>query len=433
MKQMATALALLLVCAAVLAQEKPENSTPTQEEIKKLVAALGSDSWQERTEAEKKLIRTGKAAGPALEEALKSEDPETVSRAERILEEILYLPEETQAEVDKLFDKLKSRDDKERKEAFDKLVGMGRRVVKYIGRLLKAPSDKRIKISLTPERTHTRDRKPIKYTVKLDNDGKKPTWVPGPGMLEKGSYEIFGKSGEAQIQWSRGRSASGAGFGFVYLPPGKSVEYEREFRPYSGYSGRHILKVNFARTKGVTYTDGNGEENFLPVEHYFTDKDIAAEILRPPPVVEGGKGKEFLKLLAGIDVEQVLVKEGDAVSLKFRITDQRKNGERRTLASLNIHSWYVLLPVEKDTQIAAEGLLLKDIEKPPDGIWRMKAGQELEFDVKIQPGVEPGEYHLVCGYTELRATGQDVFRGEVVSNAVKLTVNPAEPDKEQDK
>ncbi len=96
----------ILICSLVVAQEKPQETALTGEQIKELVAALGSDTWKERVEAEKKLIETGRAAGPALEEAAKSDDPEVAYRAKKILDEICYLPDELQAGADALCEKL---------------------------------------------------------------------------------------------------------------------------------------------------------------------------------------------------------------------------------------------------------------------------------------------------------------------------------------
>ena len=98
-KKFLSATATVLICALVMAQEASEKAAPTQEQIKELIEALGSDTWKERTEAQKKLIEAGRAAGPLLEEAAKSDDMEVAHRAKKILDEICYLPDNWTAAI----------------------------------------------------------------------------------------------------------------------------------------------------------------------------------------------------------------------------------------------------------------------------------------------------------------------------------------------
>lgn len=56
-----------------------------RDELKKLIAQLGSAEYNEREDAEKRLTELGRLALPALKAALKSADLEVVFRAERIL------------------------------------------------------------------------------------------------------------------------------------------------------------------------------------------------------------------------------------------------------------------------------------------------------------------------------------------------------------
>jgi hypothetical protein len=58
------------------------------EEAARLVKALGSDSFEERNQAEKKLVELGLRAKSALEGAIKSDDAEVRLRAERVLPQL---------------------------------------------------------------------------------------------------------------------------------------------------------------------------------------------------------------------------------------------------------------------------------------------------------------------------------------------------------
>ncbi|HXG12652.1 MAG TPA: hypothetical protein VNK04_23040 [Gemmataceae bacterium] len=61
------------------------DSVPTKEDIARWVRQLGDDSFAVREEASRKLWLAGRAAEPALQEAVKSDDPEVVRRARELL------------------------------------------------------------------------------------------------------------------------------------------------------------------------------------------------------------------------------------------------------------------------------------------------------------------------------------------------------------
>jgi hypothetical protein len=56
-----------------------------KDEVRKLIADLGSPEYKQREDAEKRLTELGRLAIPALKDAIKSPDLEIVFRAERIL------------------------------------------------------------------------------------------------------------------------------------------------------------------------------------------------------------------------------------------------------------------------------------------------------------------------------------------------------------
>ena len=82
MRTLIVFLTLALAVPSAFAQEAPGAR------IEKLVKQLGSDEYQEREDASRKLKEIGRPAIPALKKALKSEDLEVRLRAESILKEI---------------------------------------------------------------------------------------------------------------------------------------------------------------------------------------------------------------------------------------------------------------------------------------------------------------------------------------------------------
>ena len=92
--------------------------------------------------------------------------------------------------------------------------------------------------------------------------------------------------------------------------------------------------------------------------------------------------------------------------------------------SVHDNAWYILVTTGEKPEVCVEGLLLEQKEQPSED-YTIEAGKSLDFEVTTGRTMETvGEFFLVCGYTEMRASGDKVFRGEVVSNAVKITVKP---------
>ena len=79
---------LILGCAFLLpasaVEQPPRAADPAR--IEKLIAQLGSDSFEEREEAEKQLDALGEDALPALQKATENADAEIRSRAERLIQ-----------------------------------------------------------------------------------------------------------------------------------------------------------------------------------------------------------------------------------------------------------------------------------------------------------------------------------------------------------
>ena len=76
-------LAVALVCSP---QPAPAAAAPSQEEIARWVRQLGDQRFTTREKATQQLWSSGQAAEPALQQALKSPDPEVARRAGEILD-----------------------------------------------------------------------------------------------------------------------------------------------------------------------------------------------------------------------------------------------------------------------------------------------------------------------------------------------------------
>jgi len=79
---------LALVCALPLcAAEAP---VPTEAQVQKLIAELGSDDFDARENAEKSLKSVGAAAIPAIKKAMEGGDAELRTRGQRVLDELAW-------------------------------------------------------------------------------------------------------------------------------------------------------------------------------------------------------------------------------------------------------------------------------------------------------------------------------------------------------
>jgi HEAT repeat protein len=163
---------------ALFAQEQPAekpaaapseaDSAKLQEEINSLVKQLGSDDWQTRENATKRLIEIGAPAAAAVTALRTSEDIEVRVRAAKILDAIHWIsPEDTAkiegliskyvgepganeasgeqtAKIDELIKKLSSEDYKTREEATKSLIEIGRPALSAVEKL-KTSEDAEVK------------------------------------------------------------------------------------------------------------------------------------------------------------------------------------------------------------------------------------------------------------------------------------------------
>jgi len=208
----AAAVAILLVSSgAVIAQEEvpvaPEEKKVIEKdnEIKKHIADLNSDSWETREEAMKALIKIGLPAAKELEKLVDSEEMEVRVRAKKILEALHYLPDaeknkiekeielclwggspkEAGEEVKKLIEELSSDDWQKREDAQKTLVEKGLDALRPITKLAEKSEDPDLKDKLERIAKEIREKTEDKFSEQLD---KSVEIVKG---IKSSSYHII--------------------------------------------------------------------------------------------------------------------------------------------------------------------------------------------------------------------------------------------------
>lgn len=129
-------MAVFFAATACLAQ------TDDRVKIATAIAQLGDADFKIREAARQALWNTGKAAEPALREALKSEDPEVASRAGEILADFKYgLYPDTPPDIAVLVRLYRQGQPEQKREAIGGLSRLGRRGVPSLARLWAAETD----------------------------------------------------------------------------------------------------------------------------------------------------------------------------------------------------------------------------------------------------------------------------------------------------
>jgi len=121
---------------------------PSEQQIADAIRDLGHEQFTVREQASRFLIEAGRAAEPALNEALKSNDPEVVARARRILRRfMLGIYPDTPRDVVELIGKFYRGDADAKHAALDRLMAMGR--LETVMKLIKAEPDATLRQALT--------------------------------------------------------------------------------------------------------------------------------------------------------------------------------------------------------------------------------------------------------------------------------------------
>jgi HEAT repeat protein len=128
--------ALLLTSAPLAFSDQPSKiESPDTKQIKKLIQELGADDFSVREKASKNLTAIGRAALPALREALHCNDLEVRQRARHIMDAI-------QTSTQYLTDSLKDKDSALRKEAAEIIERLGPHAKAVMPALVEALQDK---------------------------------------------------------------------------------------------------------------------------------------------------------------------------------------------------------------------------------------------------------------------------------------------------
>jgi len=138
-----------ILCVALLAPVT-ETDAPTDPSIRRAVERLGHDDYAVREQASRFLEKAGRAAGPALEQALESADAEVVARARRIVRDFRFgIYPDTPPDVLRLIRQFRIGDDADRLAALDGLVEQGE--IGTVLKLLRTIHDRQARKQLTEQ------------------------------------------------------------------------------------------------------------------------------------------------------------------------------------------------------------------------------------------------------------------------------------------
>ena len=141
-----TILFVLPFCALVSADRPSPLISPPEEEIQKAIRQLGDENFYVRERATMFLWNSGRAAEPAVREAIHSNDPEVVRRARSVLDKFKWgLYPDTPKEIAELVGRYQAGDPQARRTAVQQLTQPRRRWLSRYWRLAAAegPADDR--------------------------------------------------------------------------------------------------------------------------------------------------------------------------------------------------------------------------------------------------------------------------------------------------
>src|SRR5262249_13633618 len=129
----------LLLALALCIRGSAPPATPQPFEIAKLIEDLGSDTFEERETASKKLKAAGRAAEPALTKAAQSKDTEVARRAKKILSDFRWgIYPDTPAAVVKLIRSYQSASRDEKRGLVRKLFAAGAPGARALAKIAQA-------------------------------------------------------------------------------------------------------------------------------------------------------------------------------------------------------------------------------------------------------------------------------------------------------
>ncbi len=190
--------AVLISASFALGQAgDPATTESSSEEIRRAVRNLGHEQYTVREEASRRLLEAGRAAEPALLEAVQGDDPEVVARARRILRRFMLgiYPDTPPAVVD-LIGRFYYGDNDAKHAALDQLMGMGQ--LDTVLKLLQAEPNETLRRTLT--KNLAKDLDTVGGGLFLAGN-----WSKAEQLLELGAIDDRGMRNHAAYLLLRGK------------------------------------------------------------------------------------------------------------------------------------------------------------------------------------------------------------------------------------
>jgi len=304
---------------------------PTEEEFEKkvreLIKRLGAEEWREREEAMKRLIEMGDAVGKFLEEALKSDDEEVRMRAEKIIDEIGYVPEQLRKKLTELCDRLKSDDVNVQKKAWKEIQSYGRPAGRFLRKFFKSfKKGGELKAEILFDKKVVYLRKSYEVKLRVKNEGNSPCWLNIYSIRYIRVTVRTENNRSAVSQYASGRF--GRTFPFVYFPPGAEKTYTlRMYVPRCGEVTlsfyRRVVETYLGASDSLhpQYPDGSTESIPVPVAE-MAETGVSGILALTPP--EGMKARN----------RRVIGKEPLSYSLKVELKKEAEPKEKLTLKAV---------------------------------------------------------------------------------------------------
>ncbi len=217
----------------------PPADAVLRSEVESLVKDLGAREYKKRESAARRLVEIGEGAVWALVQGAQGADPEVRLRSAEILQEIAWVPPETQVEINRLVEELKkTRDPDEAKRLYQIVGRMGSAGIKGLRALFArgTPSETDFEITAAFERRTVVLTGAASCVVTLRNKGAEGVWINPDGL--RCQWKLFEEDGvnlrERRKPPFALRDNAKKRADVLYLAPGQA--YQRTFTLAEGLS-----------------------------------------------------------------------------------------------------------------------------------------------------------------------------------------------------